>query len=239
MLLSHIYLRLFQIVQLLFFFFLEEIYILLGCDGNEFNCIIRSKLDYILNDIYYCTNSALYFLIFLFILQLKLCSFYQLFIFILIILELIYRDRGDSFLHHGILNLSSLFVFLFFGELFILLLILIISRYFSFRNQYLCKDWAKGLNETFINNDKNKYSCSISIPHEKCLIDILSPFLDFSKFLNIKCEKRKEKEKYLLKQISNLKKIEKIKKIGYPITIGKEDEIKGRPAMYSETLLFY
>ena len=251
-------------IALSFLLFARNLYIksLLGCDGDEFKCIISNKLDYILNDIYYCTHSAIYFLIFLFIIQLKLCSSYQLIIFILIIFELIYRDRGDSFLHHGILNLSSLFVFLFFGELFIILLILIInlfknkkyyrfiqsnviiflliiSIYFSTRNQYLCKNWAKGLNETYIINDKNIYSCSISIPYEKCLIDILSPFLDFSKFLNINCGKRKDNEKYLLKQISNLNKSEKIKKIGYPITIGKEDEIKGMPAMYSGFLLAF
>ena len=235
---------------------------LLGCDGDEFKCIIRHKLDYIFDDIYYCILSAFYFLIFLFILQLKLCSFYQLFIFILIILELIYRDSGDSFLHHGILNLSGLFVFVIFGEFLILLLILIInlfkrkkycriiqfnliiillitSKYFNLRIKYICKDWAKGINETYINNDKKIYSCSIVIPNEKCLIEIFSPLLDFSKHLNINCEKRKESEKYLLKKISNLNDTGKIKKIGYPITIGRENEIKGRPAMYAKYLLEY
>ena len=61
--------------------------------------------------------------------------------------------------------------------------------------------------------------------------------LDFSKLFNINCDKRKEDEKYLLKKISNLNNTETIIKIGYPITIGKEEEIKGRPAMYSDTLL--
>ena len=250
-----------NILAFIFLLIGRHLYIksLLGCDGGEFKCIIKNKLDYILDDIYYCTHSAIYFLLFLFILQFKLCSFYQLFIFILIIFELIYKDTGDSFLHHGILNLSALFVFIIVGELFILLLILIIklsrhnkydriirfnfiillliiSIYFNFRNYYLCKDWAKGLNETFINNDNNIYSCSIIIPQQKCLIDILSPFLDFSKLLNINCDKRKEKEKYLLKNISNLNNIENIKKIGFPNTIGKEDEIRGRPAMYSKDL---
>ena len=79
----------------------------------------------------------------------------------------------------------------------------------------------------------------MSIPNEKCLIEIFSPLLDFSKHLNIKCEKRKESEKYLLKKISNLNDTGKIKKIGYPITIGRENEIKGRPAMYAKYLLEY
>ena len=64
--------------------------------------------------------------------------------------------------------------------------------------------------------------------------------IDFSKHLNIKCEKRKEKEKYLLKEISNLKSTKKyINRIGYPITIGDKEEIKGKPAKYSKLLFDY
>ena len=84
-------------------------------------------MKYILDDIYYCTRSVIYFLCFLFIFHLKLCSFYQLFIFILIIIELIKKDTGDSFLHHGILNISAFFILLFLGEIFILIIILLIN----------------------------------------------------------------------------------------------------------------
>jgi hypothetical protein len=72
---------------------------------------------------------------------------------------------------------------------------------------------------------------------KKCLINIISPFLDFSYILNIKCEIRNEKEKNLLKDFSNLNNKTNIKRIGYPITIGDKDEIKGKSAMYSRTLL--
>ena len=37
--------------------------------------------------------------------------------------------------------------------------------------------------------------------------------------------------------MSNLKNIKELKKIGFPITIGEKKEIKGRPALYSNTLL--
>ena len=231
-----------------------------GCDGDEFKCVINSSMKYILDDIYYCTHSVLYFLFFLFIFHLKLCSFYQLFIFALIILELIVKDNGDSFLHHGILNLFSLFFLLVLGELLIFVIILFINlfknkKYFHLiqsiiilsllyiliyinnRHKYYCKDWSKGLNDSYIDNNETIYSCSINIPSEKCLIDIFSPIFDLSNLLNIQCGKRKENEKYLLKQISNLKDSIEIKKIGFPITIGKKEEIKGRPAMYSGTLL--
>ena len=65
----------------------------------------------------------------------------------------------------------------------------------------------------------------------------MGPFLDASKLIGIRCEKRKEKEKYLLKNILNLKNYIDIKRIGYPITIGNNSEIVGKPAMYSNTLL--
>ena len=50
--------------------------------------------------------------------------------------------------------------------------------------------------------------------------------------------KRKEKEKYLLKLFSNLWN-KKTKRIGYQITIGKNEEINGIPTLYSETLFHY
>lgn len=252
----------FNALAFIFLLIARNFYIksLLGCDGNEFKCIINSSMKYILDDIYYCTHSVLYFLLFLFIFHLKLCSFYQLFIFVLIIFELIVKDNGDSFLHHGILNLFALFFLLILGELLIFIIILFINlfknqKYFHLaqisiilsllyifiyinnKHKYYCKDWSKGLNDSYIDNNETLYSCSINIPHEKCLIDIFSPIFDLSNILNIQCGKRKEKEKYFLKQISNLNNSKEIKKIGYPITIGEKEEIKGRPAMYSDTLL--
>ena len=105
------------------------------------------------------------------------------------------------------------------------------------KEKYFCNNWDRGLNGTFISNNKSLYSCSVAIPKSKCFIDILSPILDLSKLLKIKCEKRKEKEKYILKSSSNLNSLIEIKKIGYPITINSTGEIKGKPALYSDTLM--
>ena len=219
-------------------------------------------MKYILDDIYYCTHSALYFLCFLFLYQLKLCYRWQIFIFILIILQLIYIDRGDSFYHHGILNIISLIFLLFIGEIVILTLILIIiniqkrkysrsfliiiiitylfnSVFIKNKDNYYCKDWDKSLNNSYISNDKNIYSCEVNIPKKKCLINIFSPILDLSNILRIKCDKRKNKEKTSLISLSNLKNSKPINKIGFPITIGEKEEIKGEPSMYGVVLLNY
>ena len=253
--------------NVLAFFFLiiaRNLYIksLKGCNGNEFICIINNNLKYILDDIYYCTHSALYFLCFLFLYQLKLCYRWQIFIFILIILQLIYIDRGDSFYHHGILNIISLIFLLFIGEIVILTLILIIiniqkrkysrsfliiiiitylfnSVFIKNKDNYYCKDWDKSLNNSYISNDKNIYSCEVNIPKKKCLINIFSPILDLSNILRIKCDKRKNKEKTSLISLSNLKNSKPINKIGFPITIGEKEEIKGEPSMYGVVLLNY
>ena len=252
----------FNILAFIFLLNARYLYIksLFGCDGDEFKCIINSSMKYILDDIYYCTHSALFFSCFLFIFHLKLCSLYQILIFILIIFELIVKDRGDSFLHHGILNLSALFILVIIGEFiifilllllnliknkkyfhltqfFIIIILLYILLYINTKNNYYCKDWSKGLNDSYIINNESIYSCSINIPKNKCLIDILSPIFDLSNILHIHCNKRKEKEKFFLKEISNLNNTKDIKKIGFPITIGDKEEIKGRPAMYSNTLL--
>lgn len=89
------------------------------------------------------------------------------------------------------------------------------------KEYYYCKDWDKSLNNSYINNDPSLYPCKIQIPKNKCLISIIGPFFDFSKILNIKCKKRSNKEKNILISNSNLKNKTEVKRIGYPITIGK------------------
>ena len=43
-----------------------------------------------------------------------------------------------------------------------------------------CKEWSKGLNDTYIDNDNKKYGCQIRIP-KLCLYKIGTYFLDISK----------------------------------------------------------
>ena len=263
-----LYLKIFKYISnsigLFLLFIARKFYIksLLGCNGNEAICLVNTNIKFIIDDIKYCTLSSIFFLLFLFLIQAQLCSKYQIIVFLLIIFELIYIDHGDNFIHHGILNFSALFIILTLGEIVIIIFILIINFikkkqylklviyscliilisslfFFNHIENYYCKNWARGLNGTFINNDESLYSCSIIIPKSKCLIDIISPFLDFSKIFNITCEKRKEKEKYLLQKISDFKNKKGIKRIGYPISIGDKDEIKGKAAPYSDTLLSF
>jgi hypothetical protein len=90
------------------------------------------------------------------------------------------------------------------------------------KDKYHCKNWDKSLNNTYIDNNITIYPCKIYIPAYGCLIDILGPYFDASRF--IRCNKRKKSEKTLLLANSNLKNEINIKRVGYPITIIEKQE---------------
>lgn len=93
-----------------------------GCSKSEFECL--HNLELIKNGINNCLNSTVYFIIVLFLIHMKICSFFISIIIIIIYIELIIRDHGENFLNHGKLNLFALFSLTFIGEILILLIIL-------------------------------------------------------------------------------------------------------------------
>ena len=233
-----------EIIILIIIYIGRYLYIksLIGCNGDEFSCLHNIK--YIYDGINYCIKSSLLFLIVLFLIQLKIINYYSIIIVFIIFIEFIFKDRGSSFKHHGALNLLGFFGILITGELIILIIIsyiklitnksirmiffiflflLFFTLFIKFKDKYYCKNWDRGLNMTYIDNNSKIYPCKIIIPKNKCLIDIFGPFLDFSRFIN--CKNRKNKEKHLLYDISNLRnKSSNVKRIGYPITISKKPE---------------
>jgi len=88
---------------------------------------------------------------------------------------------------------------------------------FVIRPNLSCKDWSKGLNDTYIDNDTKKYGCQIQIP-KLCLYKIGTYFLDISKIYNIKCGRDLTlKEKIL--EFSHSPYINKeTTRFGYPLT---------------------
>ena len=104
---------------------------------------------------------------------------------------------------------NSLFIYLPFLIFFFFFYILVISPNLS------CKDWSKGLNDTYIDNDTKKYGCEIKIP-KICLF--LTYFMDISKITNIKCGKDSTLKKKTL-EFSNSPYINKdTTRFGYPLT---------------------
>ena len=241
-----------ELIIIIFIILGRKLYILSlkGCNGDEFSCL--QDIKFIYDGFERCIKSSILFILILFLIQIKIAKPYYLIIVLIIFIEFMLKDRGNSFLNHGALNLYGFFLILFFGELLILiiliyihlsklkklifLIILIITIiFFSYKlkDKYHCKNWDKGLNNTYIDNNSTIYPCKIDIPKYKCFIDIIGPFIDFSYFID--CKKRSNKAKYILLENSNLRNKTNIKKIGYPITIMDKEEAS--TSLYESDLL--
>ena len=81
-----------------------------------------------------------------------------------------------------------------------------------------CIDWPKGLNNTFLDNNSEKYGCQIIFP-TRCPYNIFKNFLDYTKFVRKECQKFNIDAKQKLLKLSNSPYInEKVNHIGYPLT---------------------
>ena len=134
-------------------------------------------------------------------------SFALLFIILLILCPMngfiyLYKKKKKKYLIIYISILVSFIVFC----------IIISNVYMS------CSDWPKGLNNTYIENDANKYGCQIKIP-VYCSYHFGQYFLDLTKLQGIKCSDRNGNGKEKLLEYSKSPYVnENTTKIGYPIT---------------------
>ena len=112
----------------------------------------------------------------------------HIFHFILVFIYFYNYSHSDTFQDHGVFNLAGFFItLLLFLFLFLILkiiilifkikykffLILILFLLYNIQTEPMnCDDWAKGLNNTYIENDKNKYGCQIIFP-KRCSYKIL------------------------------------------------------------------
>ena len=167
-----------------------------------------------------------------------LSKFHLLHIIVFFFLFFIY-SHGLEFDDHGLFNFLSLLSLLIIGYIafipinvllylikkknnlllfgyFIILIILLL-----FLNIYLpeylgCDDWKKGLNNTYLINDINKYGCKIRTP-KFCPNKFLKYLLDITKITRKKCNSTK----YLRRNIINFSESKYIndaltKKFGFP-----------------------
>ena len=90
--------------------------------------------------------------------------------------------------------------------------------YYLFNTKIIsCDEWEKGLNNTSIENNINKFGCQIKFP-KKCPYKIGKYFLDFTKLKRIKCENRNLNGlNIILKSSKSLFLSNQSKRIGYPI----------------------
>ena len=159
-----------------------------------------------------------------------------------IIYFLLYRhSHGYDFYDHGLYNFLASFTLLFIillilcpmngfvylykknNKKYLIIYIFILLSFIIFcvimSNVYMnCSDWPKGLNNTYIENDSNKYGCQIKIPIY-CSYHLGQYFLDITKLQGKKCSDRNGNEKENLLKYSKSPYVNKnTKRIGYPIT---------------------
>ena len=184
-----------------------------------------------------CIISSILFLL----IYLGVISKLHIFHFSLIFIFFYEISHGFSFEDHGGFNLIGFFIvfFLIFIsgiiiKIFISLIIFnsrkpklkkistIIILFFFYLNPIAnsmnCSDWGKGLNNTFIEDDKNKYKCKIYFP-KKCPYNIFKYFLDFNKLFRINCSKPSRNYRKIILKNSKSKYInEHTQRFGFPLT---------------------
>ena len=97
-------------------------------------------------------------------------------------------------------------------------LFLLLFNYFQMTNSYMnCKDWSKGLNNSYIENNIYIHGCSIKYPIF-CPYKIGKYIFDFTKWKNIKCYKNNKNTKKILLEFSKSSYINnQTKKFGFPL----------------------
>ena len=171
-------------------------------------------------------------------------SKFHLIHFILTFICFYYYSHSDVFQDHGAFNLIGFFVILFlFLFLFFIMKILVLIFRISYKfflilsllyfynilvDPMNCDDWAKGLNNTYIENDKNKYGCQIKFP-KKCSYKIIGYTQDLSKFFHKNCKnKNKHSKEKILKYSKSPYINSNTLKFGFPLTNNEQGKKDGK-----------
>ena len=170
----------------------------------------------------------------------KIISRFHIFHFVITFIYFYYYSHSSYYYDHGAFNLIFFFLFIFLFLLLLLIiklifcvskikskirLILVISLFicnYLFVNPENCDDWGKGLNNTYIENDNEKYGCRIVFP-KHCYYKILQFSQDVSRLYMKSCENRdKNAKKRILKKSNSSYVNQSTTKIGFPLTNDNE-----------------
>ena len=230
--LKYLFISLFLISYFLFFLSLEK------CNEGWDECCI--KIKWIKLKLIQALSSIAILIVLFELMFFNILSRLNL-IHILIMFFLFYNySNGKDFNDHGYYNIIGciLIIIIFFIVLlpfnlliyirkkqkylslniFILLIFVYIFYYIIKKRFMNCDEWIKGLNNTFIDNNINKYGCQIKFP-KQCPYKIGKYFMDITKLKGIKCEKRTINAKKNILKVSKSPFINnETKRIGYPLT---------------------
>ena len=176
----------------------------------------------------------------------KVISKFHLFHFAFIFIYFYNYSHSIYLYDHGAFNLIAFFLILFIGltAFFIIKIIFKIIKnkalfkaisilFLALFNQILlnsnnCNDWVYGLNNTYIDNDINKFGCQIKIP-KYCTNKILGFTPDLSKIFGINClDKNKKAKKNILKNSKSPYINKNTTRFGFPLTNIDKGKLDGR-----------
>ena len=204
------------------------------------------KLGWIKLKVIQLIISVIIILVLLILIIYNILSKLHLLHFILIFI-CFYRFSHSSYFHdHGAFNLIGLFVIIFLALLSLFILRFIFSLFtIQYKYKFIsiitllffynvqinptnCDDWPKGLNNTYIDNNINKYGCQIVFP-KKCYYKIISYTQDLSFLSNSRCSKRNKNAREKILEFANSPYISKnTTKFGFPLTNNKEGQKDGK-----------
>ena len=226
----------FNLISLLLFIISYYFYFLSleKCTKGDDEC--TRKWDWIkLKIMQFCTSAAI--IIFLIILIIyKIISKFHLIHFVIAFIYFYRYSHSVFFFDHGGLNLFGLF-FAIFASLIFIIFLKVFVYIFKIKYKYKiilimflllchnieadpinCNDWAMGLNNTSIENNKDKYGCQIIFP-KKCYFKIIQYTQDLSKLTRKSCKnKKKNARKNILKYSRSPYVNPNIMKFGFPLT---------------------
>ena len=246
------------------FFFIYFLYILSleGCYEGEDECSIKKKWIYskIIEGISSCIILIIVFQLILF----KYISKFHLIHLVIIFLLLYIYSHGLEFPDHGYFNFLFYFIIFIISTIIIqpisifiyciqkyninmiilliyidILLIVFGSGYNNFilKLKTNCVDWGKGLNNTFIENDRQKHGCHLHHP-TRCADKFFKYFQDYTKMSNKDCKTYKvsNSRKEILKYSSSPYINKDAKRIGFPLT--NKDPICFEDFGYEENIIY-
>jgi hypothetical protein len=223
--------------------------------------ICGEKSDWILKKLSQAVISYLISSLLFELMILNKVSKYHLFHIIIIYSYFYYYSHGLDFHDHGYFNflggitiVSLLLLALLPFNVFVVLvkknnkiyisiyscfLILIFFIYIYIANSYMnCNDWAKGLNNTFIDNNIKIHGCKIKLP-KFCPYKLGKYVFDLTRWKGLECYKNKENTKKILINFSKKPYINiNTKRIGFPL-VNKHPDLLLNCIELNNTLVKY
>ena len=230
------YLFVFVVFVVIYLFYILS---LEGCIEGLENCSL--KINWIELKIKEEIISCVLLEIMLQLMFLKIISKKNLIHIVIILIIFVLYSHGLNFLDHGYYNFFFYLVILFISTILfipidffiiccenktystrlIIIYILLLLFFYLFLSSLgkNCDDWPKGLNNTYIENNKSKYGCQIKIP-KLCLYKTFEYIQDYSKLIGKNCKnyKKVKNERDIILKLSYSSYINKTTKhIGYPL----------------------